>query len=216
MKVLTACEFSGVVRDAFAAKGHKAYSCDLVETEADPRRHFIKDAIKIINQYDWDLVIAFPPCTYLCRSGQRWLWKDSRKPHHDAVISKETRNEERWQSMIAAVQFYREIYHACFNHYTVKAFCIENPGFNSYARLFLEDHVPLNQIQFIYPHDFGHNEFKETGLLLSGLPQLKPTQIVEPRRHRIYKIGQSPDQGRERSRFLPGIAAAMADQWGQI
>lgn len=174
-----ACEFSGIVRDAFIAKGHQATSCDLLPSEK-PGPHLQCDILEIdTDQYD--LVIAFPPCTRLCASGARW-WK---KYPDDCE---------------AAIQF--------FLWFTKikKPWAIENP----IGRMTKEYRKP-NQI--IQPWQFGHGETKATCLWLKDLPNLKPTEIVEGRNPRVHRESQSKNRWKNRSRTLPGIAKAMAEQW---
>ncbi len=192
MKVLIACEYSGVVREAFADKGHYAMSCDLLPTDHPgsidrPANHYQGDVFDILYD-DWDLVIAHPPCTFLCNSGVRWLDRGNNVP--------------RWNSMIDACEF--------FNAFKkVKCpYVIENPIMHKYAR-----ERCGKQSQVIQPWMFGHGETKATCLWLKDLPLLKPTNIVEGREQRIWKMGPSKDRWKERSKTYEGIAKAMADQW---
>lgn len=197
MRVLVACEFSGVVRDAFRARGHDAMSCDLLETEA-PGPHYKGDARDILEArgYDefrgrvpWDMLIAFPPCTYLCNSGVRWLHTQ----------------EGRWGKMREAAQFFSALLDA-----PIERIAIENPVMHGYAK----EIIGQQQTQTIQPWQFGHGEIKATCLWLKGLPPLEPTDIVEGRKARVHRASPGPDRWKERSRTLPGIAKAMADQWG--
>lgn len=195
MKVLIACEFSGVVRDAFAAMGHDAWSCDLLETEK-PGQHIVGDVLEIIHD-GWELMIAHPPCTYLANSGVWALHKDP----------------NRWAMMEAGAKFFRALLDA-----DIERVAIENPVMHGYAVAI----VGRKADQTIQPYQFGHPESKRTGLWLRGLPPLRPTNVLEKTGTAWAnqtpsgqnKIGPSPDRWRERSRTYEGIAEAMADQWG--
>lgn len=190
MKVLVACEFSGVVRDAFLALGHDAISCDLEDTEVEGP-HIRGDVRPLVRQ-PWDLVIAHPPCTYLCNSSVRWLHS----------------RPERWGQMEEAAAFMRE----CLNANAPRV-AVENPIMHKYA----VELIGRQADQFVQPYHFGHPETKRTGLWLRGLPPLMPTEIVSDAHHaeqRIHRLSPGRGRARERSRTYPGIAAAMAWQWG--
>lgn len=184
MNVLVACEFSGIVRDAFIARGHMAVSIDLLPTE---RQGFHKqaDVRQHLDAGYWDLMIAHPPCTFLAVSGARWF-KD-----------KQAEQEE-------ALQFVRDLLNA-----PIPRIALENPVSIISSRIRRPD-------QIIQPWQFGHGEVKATCLWLKGLPKLVPTEIVEGREARVHRASPGPDRWKERSRTLPGIAAAMADQWGNV
>lgn len=183
MRVLVACEFSGVVRDAFAAKGHDAWSCDLLPSER-PGQHIqgdVRDALAL----GWDLMLAFPPCTHLAVSGARWF-KDKQVEQYKAIeFVRMLLDQQPWIGRVA----------------------IENPVGVLSTRLRRPD-------QIIQPWQFGHGETKATCLWLRGLPLLRPTQIVPGRRARVHRMAPGPNRWKERSRTLPGIAEAMAGQWG--
>lgn len=185
MKILIACEFSGIVREAFKARGHDAVSLDILPTEI-PGSH-IQDTLYTDKvdylQAGWDLVIAHPPCTHLAVSGARWF------------VGKE---RERWES----IQFFMHIA-LC----DVPKLAIENP-------IGIMSTVYRKPDQIIHPWQFGHGETKATCLWLKGLPLLKPSNIVDGREHRIHKMSPSKNRWKERSRTYTGIAAAMAEQWG--
>lgn len=189
MKVLVACEFSGVVREAFRAKGHDAWSCDILPPEDDSPLHYQTDVIGLIYDWpyltegDWDLMIAHPPCTYLASSGARW-WSKREEEQDDAV--------DFVHSLIIA---------------NIPKIAIENP----IGRLSTAIRKP-NQI--IQPWQFGHGETKATCLWLKGLPLLTPTNIVDGREPRIANMPQTKNRAKERSRTYQGIADAMAEQWG--
>ena len=196
MRVLVACEFSGIVRDAFLAEGHDAWSCDLLPTESRPERHFQEDARAVIQRghkaepgarrEPWDLLIAHPPCRYICRAGARW-WG--------------TREWKRNQML--ALAFARDLIDTPWVEYVA----VENPPGAIGTNIRKAD-------QYIQPWEFGHGEVKMTGLWLKNLPLLLPTNIVSGREARIHRMPPGPNRGKERSRFYPGIARAMARQWG--
>lgn len=189
MKVLIACEFSGVVRSAFRRLGHDAWSCDLLPAADSSDFHFCCDARKLLTpEHQWDLLIAHPPCTHLATSGAR----------HFAEKQKDGRQER-------AVQFVLEFFRA-----PVPRICIENPVGILSTRI-------QPPTQYIEPFQFGHPERKKTGLWLKNLPPLLPMKIVEPQaQSRILARGPSQRTLGERSVTYKGIALAMALQWGGI
>lgn len=193
MKVLIACEFSGIVREAFRKKVHDAWSCDLLPTEISGQ-HIQGDVLKQLDK-KWDLIIAHPPCTYLSNSGVRWLYKDGKL------------DSKRWYLMHKASLFFKHI--ANSRYFNDTNICIENPIPHKYAREQIG-----NYTQLIQPWQFGHGETKATCLWLYGLPKLEPTNIVEGREQRIWKMAPGPNRQKERSRTYQGIANAMAEQWG--
>lgn len=196
MRVLVACEFSGVVRDAFRRKGHAAWSCDLHDVEPEGeylQYHLLGDCLDYMHE-GWDMLIAHPPCTYLANSGVRWLY------HHDGA-----KNAWRWYEMACAARFFRAMLQA-----PVQRICVENPIMHGHAK----DAVGCEQTQIIQPWQFGHGETKATCLWLKGLPPLVPTDIVEGRTARIHRTPDRKSRSKDRSRTLPGIAEAMAQQWG--
>lgn len=180
-RVLVACEYSGAVRDAFAARGWEAWSCDLLPTEK-PGNHFVGDVREILDD-GWDILVAHPPCTHLAVSGARW-WA-SKPPSLQAD----------------ALDFVRLLLAAPVPH-----IALENPVSAISSRIRKPDQV-------IQPWQFGHGEVKATCLWLKNLPKLTPTCIVEGREARVHKMPPGPDRWKERSRTLPGIALAFADQW---
>lgn len=194
MRVLVACEYSGTVRDAFIRAGHFAMSCDLLPTDA-PGPHWQGDIAEILSA-GWDLMIAHPPCTYLARSGMRWL-KDQ-----PPLKSGKPVGAERRALLAEALAFFEKLMNA-----PIPRKCIENP------RSFL---IPWPATQYIQPWQFGHGETKETGLWLDGLPLLVSTNVVEGRAHRIHELPPSDNRWKLRSATYQGIADAMADQWGNL
>lgn len=187
MKLLVACEFSGIVREAFRSRGHDAWSCDLLPTEI-PGQHIEGNVFYHFRNEKWDMMIAHPPCTYLCNSGVRWL----------------KNNKERISQMIFAANFFKSLFDS-----DIPKIAIENPIPHKYAIDIIRKYD-----QIIQPWQFGHGETKATCLWLKGLPKLRPTNIVEGRESRIHKMPPSENRGKERSRTYQGIAEAMAQQWG--
>lgn len=199
MRVLVACEFSGIVRDAFIARGHKAISIDLLPTErAGP--HYQGDIFDFLYDLDWwlgfDLMIAHPPCTYLANSGVRWLYDEDGN-----------RDGSRWVEMEESAVFFRRLLSV-----PIPRTAIENPVMHGHAKAI----VGRGPDQYVQPWQHGHGETKATGLWLKNLPPLEPTNIVEGRTPRVHHASPGPDRWKERSRTLQGIADAMAAQWGAL
>ena len=194
MNVLVACEYSGVVREAFAKKGHDAWSCDLLPTDQPSDKHIQGDVLEVINR-GWDLIIAHPPCTHLSLSGAKY-WAEKRA-------------DGRQQK---AIKFVEDIWDA-----DCPRICIENPVGA------LTNHSKLGKASvYIQPYEFGHAEQKRTGLWLKGLPKLKGTKFIDVKglpnkeRHRLHWLPPSKDRWKIRSTTFQGIANAMADQWGGL
>ena len=193
MKVLVACEFSGTVRDAFISMGHKATSCDLLPSDT-PGPHYCGDVRDVID-IGWDLMIAHPPCTYLAVSGLHW---NKRRP-------------ERAKLTEEALDFVRLLLDA-----PIPRIALENPVGCISSRIRKPD-------QIIQPWQFGHDASKATCLWLKGLPLLQHTEVLpggrQARRANQTASGQnklppSADRWKLRSLTYPGIAKAMAEQWG--
>jgi hypothetical protein len=201
VKVLVACEYSGIVRDAFIARGHEAMSCDILPTES-PGPHYQGDVRDVLDG-GWDLMVAHPPCTYLANSGVRWLYGGKGT----------VRDPARWHAMRQAGDFFSTLLTA-----NVPRVAVENPVMHRWGTGVIDANAFMARItyhrQIIQPWQFGHGETKATCLWLKGLPLLRPTDIVPGREQRIWKMAPSPNRWRERSRTFPGIAEAMADQWG--
>lgn len=204
MKILIACEYSGVVRDAFIKRGHDATSCDTLPTESDLGPHYQGDVSDILDD-GWDLMIAHPPCTYLCSSGLHW---NKKRP-------------ERAQKTEDALAFVEKLWRS-----TIPKVAIENPVGCINTRLSF-----MPKPQYIHPYMFGDDASKKTGLWTRGLGSLTPTDMVEPRIvvtpsgrkyprwGNQYDCGRdntpnTPDRAKIRSRTYQGIADAMASQWG--
>jgi len=198
VRVLVACEYSGIVRDAFTAKGHHAVSCDLLPSEK-PGLHFQQDVIPLLAE-NWDLLIAHPSCTYLCSSGLHW---NKRVPGRAELTEQ-------------ALDFVRLLLSA-----PIRRIAIENPIGRINTAIRSPD-------QYIQPYEYGHDASKRTGLWLKNLPPLRPTAFVEPRiidgkprwanqcDSGQNKLGPSPDRWRERARTYQGWADAMANQWSNL
>ena len=190
MRVLVACERFGVIRDAFIKAGHDAMSCDLVDTLA-PGPHYAGDVRDILHD-GWDLMIAHPPCTFLCSSGLHW----------------NTRRPERAAQTDEAVEFVRRLLAA-----PIPRIAVENPIGCLSTRIRKPD-------QIVQPWQFGEDASKATCFWLVGLPFLEATNIIKKDRYANQtasgqnKLPPSPDRWKERSRTYEGIAAAMASQWG--
>ncbi len=191
-RILVACEYSGRVRDAFARLGHHAWSCDLLQSES-PGNHFQCDVKDILGQH-WDMMVAFPPCTYICSSGMHWTTRGLRDPK----LTDE------------AIEFVELLMQADIQH-----IALENPIGCISSRIRKPD-------QIIQPWQFGHPESKATCLWLKGLPKLEPTSVCQkPTSGRWSnqtpsgqnKLGPSKDRWKERSKTYMGIAEAMAGQW---
>jgi len=206
MNVLVACEYSGVVRDAFIREGRSqnkniyAVSCDILPSESSYGEHIQGDILQpeLIDFDMFDLIIAHPPCTYLCNSGVRWLYEGGK-----SNIVKTNIDRQRWDDMEKGCKFFNFF----LNNFKHKKICIENPVQHKYAK----ERIKIEPTQYIQPWMFGHGETKKTGLWLNNLPKLQPTNIVDGRDNRIHKIS-GKNRGKERSRFFTGIAEAMAKQ----
>lgn len=199
MRVLIACEYSGRVRDAFIAAGHDAMSCDLMPTDV-PGPHYQGDVLDVLDD-GWDLMIAHPPCTYLCSSGIHW----------------NTRRPERAQMTEDALTFVRLLLDA-----PVPRIALEN------LVGIISTHIRKPD-QIIQPYQFGDDASKKTCLWLRGLTPLTPTRHVEPRITTAGKRrwGNQTDSGQNRlpptadrwklrSETYQGVADAMAQQWGRL
>ena len=192
MKILVACEFSGIVRDAFIAAGHDAVSCD-IEISERPGPHYCGDVLDILDR-GWDMLLAFPPCTHLAVSGAKYF--------------KEKRKDGRQQQ---AIDFFTRLISA-----DIPKIAVENPV-GIMSRIFRKPD------QIIQPYEYGHNESKKTCLWLKNLPLLLSTNFIscppgQPRENQTKskqnKLGPSPNRSKIRGKTYPGIADAMANQWG--
>lgn len=202
--VLINCECSGVVRRAFRALGHDAWSCDLQPADDGSPYHYQADAIEVAEREYWDLMIAHPPCTYLSNSGVHLLY-NANHPH-------------RWEDMELAAEFFLKLLYAR----KARRIAVENPIMHGHAL----DIIGVEATQFIQPWWFGVGETKATGLWLRELPKLVPTHRPRPgffaelapsgRRQRIMELSPSPTRAKERSETYDCIGQAMAQQWGRL
>ena len=196
MKILVACEESQRVCIELRKLGHEAYSCDILPCSGNhPEWHLQQDVIPLLKE-KWDMIIAFPPCTYLSNAGARHLYKGGKL------------NEERYKKGLLAKELFMAIYNA-----DCPKIAIENP---TPSKIF---ELP-EKTQVIQPWQFGHPYSKRTQLWLKGLPKLIPTNIVEVESS-CRKAGNwfnkgGKDRQINRSKTFPGIAKAMANQWTRV
>lgn len=196
MQVLVACEFSGIVRDAFIARGHDAWSCDLEDTEV-PGPHLKGDVLEFMRDR-WDLMIAHPPCTFLANSGALRLYQGGKKENGY--------DEERLHQAYRASVFFNRLLVS-----PIRRICIENPIMHGFA----SEMIGVKYSQIVHPYWFGHPVSKATCLWLKYLPPLKPTKMVEPEKSFGMELGpNNKDRAKIRSRTFEGLAKAMARQWG--
>lgn len=206
LRVLIGCETSGRVRNAFLRRGHDAWSCDLLPAEDRSNRHMICDVRDVLGD-GWDLLmVAHPPCTRLCNSGVRWL--------HVPPTGRS--KAEMWAELDAGAA----LFSACWNA-PIPRVAVENPVMHRHAKERIENFRPAAQT--VQPWWFGDPAFKATGLYLRGLPPLEPTDRLDPPKpgteahrkwSRVHRMPPGPERWKERSRTFPGLAEAMADQWG--
>lgn len=203
MKILIACECSGVFRRAFRDLGHDAWSCDLEPAEDGSPYHIQGDVLRVVGD-GWDLMIAHPPCTRLTNAGVRWLHVPPRGKTLDQIR----------QELREGVEFYRRLRDA-----PIPEKAIENPIMHIYAREMLGS-IRRHVVQHWH---FGDPFFKATGWELHNLPPLVATNRLQPpkrgteehkRWSAVHRASPGPNRARERSRSFPGMAAAAAEQWG--
>jgi hypothetical protein len=206
MKVLVACEYSGRVREAFRARGHDAWSCDLLPADDNSPYHIEGDALQHLDA-GWDLLIAHPPCTYLTNAGVCHLWDGK-----DEYGNREP-NTGRWNELEKGATFFRAFLDA-----PIDKIAVENPIMHKYGK----ELIGRRQDQCVQPWMFGHMEQKATCLWLKNLPPLIATNNVKAammelpkrERQRLHYLSPGPDRWKERSATFQGIADAMAEQWG--
>ncbi len=192
MRVLVACEFSGIVRDAFSARGHDAWSCDLLPTES-AGNHIEGDVLEVLAD-GWDLLIAHPPCTFLTNAANRWLYVDSGQ----STVA------ERIRHRADAIRFFQALQTA-----PVGKIAIENPQPHPYVIS-----VVGRFHDKVQPWQFGDPETKGICWWLKNLPPLISTVIETTREDVKHRLPPGPERAKLRSKFFPGVAKAMADQWG--
>jgi hypothetical protein len=210
LRVLVACEFSGIVRRAFAALGHDAWSCDLLPAEDGSNKHYTGDCRDILGE-GWDLLmVAHPPCTRLCNSGVRWL----KVPPPGRTLA------DMWRDLEQGCQLFSDLWNA-----PIERVAVENPVMHCFAKERITNY--RDPAQSVQPWQYGEGETKRTCLWLRGLNPLVPQfptwedyrvahALPEGSKPtaRVHNMAPGPDRWKERSRFFPGIAAAMAAQWG--
>jgi hypothetical protein len=209
MRVLIACERSGVVRRAFEARGHDAWSCDIMPADDASNRHITGDVLDHLND-GWDLLaVMHPPCTVLCNSGAKHLYIGGRKENGP--------DPKRWAALAEAAAFYRALRDAK----QIPRRAVENPVMHRHAI----EATARGEVQFVQPWWFGDPYFKATGLELISLPPLRRTTSLTPPKpgtpdhkawSRVHRMPPGPDRARQRSQTFPGLADAMAEQWGGL
>lgn len=199
MRILVACEESQEVAKAFRELGHEAFSCDLQECSGGhPEWHLQMDVFEAIKTFQWDMMIAHPPCTYLTVSANKW-YKDQPPRKSGALVGAERRKARE-----EAVAFFMRLMNA-----DIPMIAVENPIGIMSTRFRKPDQV-------IQPWMFGHGETKGTCLWLKGLPKLTPTEIVEGRHQKLHLLSPSKERAKLRSKTYTGIAKAFATQWGNL
>ncbi|MHC8495354.1 hypothetical protein ACTU44_21905 (plasmid) [Thalassospira sp. SM2505] len=225
-RVLIGCESSGIVRDAFNEKpGVEAWSCDLLPSDTPTNRHIIGDIRDHLHD-GWDFLAVFhPPCTRLCNSGVRWLIEppsklsgsnytlDQRMAY--LAMSVDERRAFMWAELDRGCALFSDLWNA-----PIKYKAVENPVMHKHAKQRIRNYREASQT--VQPWWFGDPVFKATGLYLDGLPDLVPTNKLTPPKSgtaehkewsKIHRASPGPDRWKQRSKFFPGIARAMADQW---
>lgn len=236
VRVLIACECSGTVRRAFESRGFDAWSCDVKPDEHGSNRHFSADVLDVLTNPliygTWDLVIvAHPPCTRLCASGVRWLSEPPENPPSSCVgdeaerwatMSRDERHALMWEHLDRGAALFSDI----LNAGTAKRIAVENPVMHGHAK----ERIDFSRVTsnfYVQPWHFATStdspdyEKKRTGFWTIGLPALKRTGTIDDEtgkraRDSVHKASPGADRNTERSRFFPGMARAIAEQWGDI
>ena len=213
-KALIACEFSGAVRSRLRKMGVDAWSCDLLAADDSSRFHFQQDISDVLTFEKWDLVIAFPPCTFLAASGSRWFYHPDDKGLPVSERRVHPLYPNRKQDRQKAVDFFMQ-----FANCSAPRVAIENPV-GCMSRLYRKPD------QIVHPYHFGQNASKQTCLWLKGLPLLQHTNVVDRGEMHTTKGGKtlpkwynlppSEERAKIRSTTFSGIADAMAAQWGLL
>lgn len=225
LRVLVGCETSGVVRRAFAALGHDVWSCDLLPADDCSNRHIICDVRELLRD-GWDLLaVMHPPCTRLCNSGVRWLKEPPTNPPNEAteaeriawpVLSREDRLRIMWRLLDEGCALFSDCWNA-----PIERIAVENPVMHSYAKERIRNYT--KPAQTVQPWLFGEPYFKATSFYLRDLPPLTETnRLVPPKAgtyehkswSRVHRASPGRDRWKLRSETFPGIANAMAAQWG--
>lgn len=226
LKVLIGCEISGIVRDAFLAEGHDAYSCDIKPAMKPSNRHIMGDIREVMNSEHWDLLaVMHPPCTRLCNSGVRWLKKPPTQLNHDypddlraayLTWNHDTQLAFMWSELDKGAKLFSDVW----NVKHIKHIAIENPVMHKHAKARIINFK--KQSQTVQPWQFGtdengpDNEKKRTCLWTRQLPILTRTGTLDgsTARDSVHKASPGPNRAKKRSTFFPGIAKAFAVQWG--
>lgn len=188
-RVLIACEESGVVRRAFAARGFEAWSNDLKPARDDSQKHLREDCMQAIQRVPWDLIIMHPPCTHICVSGNRYYG----------------RGTDGYHLRVQALNWTTHLWRMATGH--CQHVAMENPV--GMLKLEVKPH-------YVQPWQFGHPETKKTGFWLKNLPPLEPTNIAPPPYDQRISNMSKRDRAERRSVTYQGMAEAMAEQWGQV
>lgn len=206
-RVLIACERSGVVRRAFLARGFDAWSCDIEPADDGSNRHIRGDVRDHLHD-GWDLLaVMHPPCTRLCNSGTRWLYIGGKRSNGPDTA--------KWRELEQAAAFYRTLRDA--SHIPCRG--IENPVMHEHAIAL----TGRGETQFVQPWWFGDPYFKATGFELINLPRLQATNRLTPPKRgtdehkawsKVHRASPGPERAKLRSETFPGVAAALAEQWG--
>ena len=187
LPILIGCEESGVLTGAFRRAGQLAFSCDLLPTRGNPKHHFQADVKEVVKSRTWGLIVLHPDCTSMALSGNRWYGRGM--PNHQARLGQVKWTLDLWE---LAKQHSERV-------------ALENPASVIFTH--------MDTVQYVQPWQFGHGETKRTGFALHNLPRLVPTNVVEGREQRIWRMPPGPNRKRDRSQTFTGIAAAIADQW---
>ncbi len=226
MKVLIGCETSGIVREAFRERGYDAWSCDILPADAPTNRHIQGDIRDVMNGSEWDLLtVMHPPCTRLCNSGVRWLNEPPKNPPRDSSPAEieawpNLNREERLAIVWLHLEQGAKLFSDLWNVPHIPLIALENPVMNPHAMQRIVNYEKPSQT--VQPWFFGtdesgpDNEKKRTCFWLRDLPPLKPTGTLDgsTARASVHKATPGKDRWKIRSKFFPGIAAAMAEQWG--
>tara|TARA_R110000824_G_scaffold41168_1_gene122710 strand:- start:1051 stop:1692 length:642 start_codon:yes stop_codon:yes gene_type:complete len=207
-KVLIACEYSGIVRNAFLDQGFDTWSCDLLPSDDKSNRHIQDDIRYVMKADNWDLMmVAHPPCTRLCNSGVRWL----SKPPKGKTL------KQMWEDLDQGAKLFSDLWNA-----DIPRVAVENPVMHKYAKERITNYEPFTQSfqpwQFGDDVDGADNVKKRTCLWLRNLPPLNPTGSLDgtTARNDIHNCPPSKDRWKIRSTFFHGVADAMANQWGEV
>ena len=213
MNVLILCEYSGVVRSAYRARGFNAFSCDILPDETGSQYHYRCDAFELLCRgYPIDHIVAHPPCTHILNTGIRWIYKGGRKSNGLDI--------QRLANLVDGARFFRDLWNTCRELYPKASLAFENPVMAGYAK----DLIGIgNQAQTVQPWWFGDKKVKATCWWLHNLPLLEKTNDVGPPPKEgepdyknwaeVHHMSPGKDRGKRRSKFYPGMAKAMAEQW---